>query len=207
MASDPVIPPADPPQAPGHGTLLIVPNRNLLASPWWLLPLRRVNPAWWAVAGAALIVGDYFVGPHFQYPVTYVVPVILAAWYSGRWPAVALASAIPAAHVVLLLAVWPRPADVISLLTATVLRGAFILLLAVWFARLSEHERALHRHVHRLEGLLPICAFCKNIRTKTGEWEPIETYISNRSEAQFSHGFCPDCGKEHYGDYHESAAS
>jgi hypothetical protein len=186
-----------------------VSNRNELASPWWLLPLRRIHPAWWAGCGAALIVADYVVGPRFLYPVIYVVPVILAAWYSGRWPAVALAAAIPAAHIAMLLTVWPTPDDVISLVVVTVLRGSFILLLAVWFARLSEHERALHRHVHRLEGLLPICCFCKNIRTKSGEWEPIETYISKRSEAQFSHGFCPGCGKQHYADYQydDAAAS
>lgn len=193
--------PADPSQPLDRGTLSLVPNRNQLASPWWLLPLGRVHPAWWAAVGATLVIADYVVGPYFAYPVVYVIPVILAAWYSGRRSAVLLALALPVAHIVLLLGVWPMPEDVAWLVAATVFRGAIILLLAFWFARLSEHERALHRHVRQLEGLLPICAFCKNIRTKSGEWEPIETYISSRSEAQFSHGFCPDCGKEHYAEY------
>ena len=70
--------------------------------------------------------------------------------------------------------------------------------MALWFARLSEHERALRRHVQRLEGLLPICSFCKSIRNKSGEWETLETFISTRSEAEFSHGFCADCGRTHY---------
>src|SRR5687767_10615361 len=159
--------------------------------------------------GVALIPIDYLVGPRFQYPVVYVIPVILAAWYSGKTPAVALAVAIPLAHLVLLLAVWTTPPDVVSLVAATIFRGAVILLLAVWFARLSEHERALHQHVHRLEGLLPICCFCKSIRTTSGEWEPLEVYITDRSEAQFSHGFCPSCGKEHYPgiDYQGASAS
>ena len=175
-----------------------MPDRTPLASPWWLLPLGRVHPLWWVAVGASLIAIDYLVGPHFPYPVVYVIPVILAAWYSGRQPAVALAVAIPVGHIVFLLAVWTRPADVASLVAATILRGVVILLLAFWFARLSEHERALHQHVHRLEGLLPICCFCKSIRTQEGDWEPLEAYISDRSEAQFSHGFCPSCGKEHY---------
>ena len=51
-----------------------------------------------------------------------------------------------------------------------------------------------------LEGFLPVCAFCKRIRIDK-EWIPIEEYITKHSEAQFSHGFCPDCGRKHYGDY------
>ena len=58
------------------------------------------------------------------------------------------------------------------------------------------HEHALHRRVEQLEGLLPICAFCKSIRNKAGNWEPIETYISERSHATFSHGICPDCSEK-----------
>ena len=65
-------------------------------------------------------------------------------------------------------------------------------------ADLSEHERALTRYVQRLEGLLPICAFCKSIRNKDEQWEPLETFISTRSDAEFSHGFCPTCVKTHY---------
>jgi hypothetical protein len=70
--------------------------------------------------------------------------------------------------------------------------------MALWIARLSEHERALTRYVQRLEGLLPICAFCKSIRNTDDQWEPLETFISTRSDAEFSHGFCPTCVKTHY---------
>jgi hypothetical protein len=57
--------------------------------------------------------------------------------------------------------------------------------------------------VRVLRGLLPICAFCKKIRTKDNRWVAIETYISDRSEAQFTHGFCPECGRKHYGEYRQ----
>jgi hypothetical protein len=186
-----------------------VPNPNQLSSPWWLLPPGRVRAHWWAPVGIAWMWIEYSGGPYAAFPVLHVIPVILAAWYSGRRPAVGFATAVGVAHIVFLLAAWPAQAEIGSLLAATVLRTAVIVMLALWFARLAEHERALHRHVRRLEGLLPICCFCKNIRTKSGEWESIETYISNRSEAQFSHGFCPDCGKEHYADYQydDAAAS
>ena len=52
-----------------------------------------------------------------------------------------------------------------------------------------------------LQGILPVCSFCKKIRDEHSEWHAIEHYISDHSEARFSHGFCPDCAKEHYSDF------
>ena len=141
---------------------------------------------------------DYASGPDTSFPVAYVIPVCLAAWYSGRWPALALAAAIPVAHMVFLLAVWPPAADVGTLLATTAIRGGVIVIMALWFARLSEHERILRDHVETLEGLLPICAFCKKIRNDAGEWERLERYISTRSGARFSHAYCPACMKVEY---------
>jgi DNA-binding response OmpR family regulator len=62
-------------------------------------------------------------------------------------------------------------------------------------ARLKAAERilGLRQHVQQLEGLLPICAYCKRIRDASEQWESIERYVEERSEAQFSHGYCPDC--------------
>ena len=53
-------------------------------------------------------------------------------------------------------------------------------------------------HIKTLRGLLPICAACKNIRNDKGYWEQIEVYIRDRSEAEFSHGICPDCARKLY---------
>lgn len=66
-------------------------------------------------------------------------------------------------------------------------------------ARLKVAERilGLRRHVQQLEGLLPICAYCKRIRDAADRWEPIERYVEERSEAQFSHGYCPECYEKH----------
>ncbi|HSH13841.1 MAG TPA: hypothetical protein VLA15_08825, partial [Desulfurivibrionaceae bacterium] len=48
---------------------------------------------------------------------------------------------------------------------------------------------------------LPICAACKKIRDAQGAWLPIEVYISNNSEAKFSHGICPGCTEKLYPEY------
>lgn len=55
-------------------------------------------------------------------------------------------------------------------------------------------------NVKQLSGLLPICASCKSIRDDHGYWSQIESYIHTHSEAQFSHGICPDCAKKLYPD-------
>jgi hypothetical protein len=73
----------------------------------------------------------------------------------------------------------------------------------------SEHERsqlvselqAALLKIEVLDGLLPICASCKRIRDENGQWHQIESYIQDRSRAQFSHGICPDCAQKFYADY------
>jgi PAS domain S-box-containing protein len=54
--------------------------------------------------------------------------------------------------------------------------------------------------VKTLKGIFPICASCKKIRDDKGYWNQVEVYIRDRSEAEFSHGICPDCMKKLYGD-------
>lgn len=58
-------------------------------------------------------------------------------------------------------------------------------------------EKAL-ADVKKLSGLLPICASCKKIRDDKGSWQALESYIAGHSEADFSHGFCPECFKRLY---------
>ena len=48
-------------------------------------------------------------------------------------------------------------------------------------------------HVKTLKGIVPICSSCKKIRDDRGFWEQVEAYVSRHTEAQFSHGICPDC--------------
>ncbi len=175
------------------------------ARPWWLLPPGQLHPLWWVGISGVLLGLDYLTGLDTQFPAVYVIPVTLAAWYSGRWPALALAVGLPLAHV-LFLVLWTQPGPLTTLVVTTVIRGAVISVMALWFARLSEHERELQRHVTTLEGLLPICSFCKNIRNNAGEWERLEAFISDRSEAQFSHSFCPTCERAHYPDFVDGGA-
>jgi len=67
-------------------------------------------------------------------------------------------------------------------------------------------EKAL-AEIKTLSGMIPICANCKKIRNDEGFWEQVETYVRDRSQADFSHGICPDCVKLLYPGYKRSAGS
>ncbi len=64
--------------------------------------------------------------------------------------------------------------------------------------RLIAELRNALADVKRLSGLLPICARCKKIRDDRNQWQPIEVFIRDHSEAQFSHSLCPDCVKRFF---------
>lgn len=63
----------------------------------------------------------------------------------------------------------------------------------------ADLQRAL-ADVRTLSGLLPICAHCKKVRDDAGYWTQIEVFVRDRSEAEFSHGICPDCLRKHFPD-------
>ena len=63
----------------------------------------------------------------------------------------------------------------------------------------QELEKALEE-IKTLQGIIPICANCKKIRDDTGYWNHLESFIESHSDALFSHGMCPACADELYGD-------
>jgi len=68
--------------------------------------------------------------------------------------------------------------------------------------QLSRAERVLGlegalTRVRKLQGLFPICSYCKKIRDDWNYWQQVETCISEPSDAAFGHGFCPDCFDKH----------
>ncbi|MBU1053996.1 MAG: VUT family protein [Proteobacteria bacterium] len=62
---------------------------------------------------------------------------------------------------------------------------------------IQELEKALSE-VKMLQGILPICSYCKNIRDDKGYWDKVETYIHKHSGTEFTHGICPECEKKYF---------
>jgi PAS domain S-box-containing protein len=65
-----------------------------------------------------------------------------------------------------------------------------------------DHMHALSQ-IKTLSGMLPICASCKRVRDDQGYWNQIESYVEQHSEAEFSHGICPECAKKIYPKYYK----
>ena len=67
--------------------------------------------------------------------------------------------------------------------------------------RIVQLEASLKEQIHHvrtLQGLLPICMHCKKIRNTKDYWVQVEVYIGERTDAQFSHGLCPECMAKYY---------
>jgi hypothetical protein len=96
-----------------------------------------------------------------------------------------------------------------ELLLAVVISSIYVVcwaLFSIFFDTLVLFSMENHVPPAKLQFLIgflylsAICANCKDIRNGSGQWEKIETYICKHSDAEFSHGLCPDCDKELYGD-------
>ena len=71
---------------------------------------------------------------------------------------------------------------------------------AIERGKLTSQLKDALANVKTLRGLLPTCAWCKKIRDDKGSWHTVESYVRDRSDADFSHGMCPDCFTTHYPD-------
>jgi len=83
-------------------------------------------------------------------------------------------------------------------LRARVQAGARIIKLQMALAdRVKELQEALQQ-VKTLQGILPICMFCKKIRNDQNYWQQVESYLSQHSQAEFTHGLCPECLEKYF---------
>ena len=89
------------------------------------------------------------------------------------------------------------------------LLGALVLLWSMSLIILRNYKLRLHERdqlkkafeeIRTLKGILPCCSFCKKIRDDKGIWSQIDVYIQENSDADISHGICPECAKKHYPD-------
>jgi DNA-binding response OmpR family regulator len=71
--------------------------------------------------------------------------------------------------------------------------------------RIQELEEALSE-VKRLQGLLPICSYCKKVRNEENYWQQVESYLSSHSDLKLTHGVCPDCYARMMKELDETAA-
>lgn len=156
--------------------------------------------AWIVFLSVALCaVVDVTSGVFVRVDMLHVLAVSAAAWWIGVRFAVAVGALLTLIRPLLCLTgVWAATYPMADVAINAAL-GAITMLLAV-IAVVQVHGRlAARAEVMQLRGLLPICSFCKRIRTDENAWQRIEQYICEHSDAHFTHGVCPACAKHHYG--------
>lgn len=87
-----------------------------------------------------------------------------------------------------------------SLSTKLIFHGVFVAMVGLYIV---NHTKRMLRRMKSLEGVLPVCSACKKIRDDDNCWHEFESYISNKSEAKFTHGICPECVQELYPEFSE----
>jgi hypothetical protein len=162
---------------------------------WYIRALRQpITSIGLAIFCLAL---DFFIGPLIIFPITFILPVIVAAWFCRSYYAYALAIVQPLVRFGFTFD-WQLPWGVAVSIINTAIRIIVLALIAYLVARTARQTRELAKRINLLEGILPICSLCKKIRDEQNHWQPVEVYVSNRSEASFSHSLCPDCLKRDY---------
>jgi hypothetical protein len=147
-----------------------------------------------------LLIADYFSGPFIQFPLTYLIPVAFLSWFNGKRWGLVFAILMPLVRFYFNIVLWTIPWTITEASINALIRIVVLSSFALIIDRTAIQTRKLSRQVSLLEGLLPICSYCKKIRDQKDQWQVMEKYIMDRSVATFTHGICPDCLREHYGD-------
>ena len=119
----------------------------------------------------------------------YTVPVIVSLWLPGRRGTIATGAVCA---VLTLMETLFSSSGVVWI--GMVNRGITLFLIGAAVLLVLLRKRA-DEQIRTLQGLIPICASCKKIRNDLGYWDVLELYIQQHSEAQFTHGICPECAE------------
>jgi hypothetical protein len=155
----------------------------------------RSSPVRWILVSLVILLVEYATGPHIQFSILFVLPVALATVSQGLTAGLTLALALPVLRLGFFLQ-WP----LLSSWAVHSLDSAVDIAILTGVALICDRIVRQEQQIRVLEGLLPICSFCKRIRDEAGEWKQVESYVAARSQARFSHTFCPECGRRHYPD-------
>lgn len=160
---------------------------------------RWISPWWWALLATLIIGADWWTGPYINFPILFLFPVTLAAWFNGRRWALGFALVLPLTRFLFSEETTP-PIPFESALANASVDMAVLLAFAALVDRNARLTQRLEREVETLRGLLPICAYCKKVRVSDEEWVPLEHYVAAHSAASFSHGLCQHCLELHFAE-------
>ena len=162
--------------------------------PLQLAPRRgRLRYAlYWSVLAVIVVTLDYELGPVIQFPAGFVIPVTLAAWYSGLSWALALAVALPLIRLYFT-TILDTPWSFTEASINAAIRIGVLGFVATLVDRVALQALALSTRVRQLEGILPVCTTCKRIRDDRQQWQSLDQYVLSESKGPIDHAICPDC--------------
>ena len=144
--------------------------------------------------GVGILTLDYFTGPYLSFPILFVFPVCLAAWFlKARWSYI-LATALPIGRLAIAGFV-DRPSPESYILANALIRIAVLAFLAYLVGRIARQTRDLKAQV---EGMVTMCAWSRTIEFE-GEWLSFEQYLNRRFRLGTTHGICPAEALKHFG--------
>jgi hypothetical protein len=171
----------------GVGTALCIFALNALRPAHSTLPLR--TPLMWLFA--------YYAGLHSRPALQLIPPLLISAGLTGLrlfWVDSGASGTIDGDILVI---------AVLNVLGILLVRNRAAVLAsesALWASRQRAHEareRAM-AELRTLRGIIPICSYCREVKTEVGDWTRLESYVREHSAAEFSHGICPDCEAEQF---------
>jgi hypothetical protein len=179
-------------EAFGHGTNQ---DKDQPHPPGKAATVLKLAPILCVAVGVFIV--DLLIPKGFADGLLYVAPVAWIALWSTRHEASLVVLVAASCTVCAVVGFFLSPPGLPWLGVANLGITIFIVWLTVV---LSLTRKRVEEEVKALRGLLPICSYCKKIRDDKGYWKQIEVYIAANSQADFSHGLCPECGIEHYPD-------
>ncbi|MDA8433978.1 MAG: hypothetical protein M0Z60_13615 [Nitrospiraceae bacterium] len=155
-----------------------------------------------------MVVGgvDFFTGLDIGLTVFYLLPIAFVTWFAGRKAGLLMSvvsiittvlSDILDGKILIHIAIetWNALVHLGFFIVVTYLLGRLKHELDGRSKIIAELKKALNE-IKTLSGLLPMCAWCKKVRDDSGYWKQVEQYIAEHTEAEFTHGICPDCLKK-----------
>jgi hypothetical protein len=146
---------------------------------------------------------DFLSGYELSFSLLYFAPILLVTWWAGRRAGVAVASLSTLVWCGAEIASGRMFTHPLMPFWNALMHVSCFLSVVMLLARLKHSYEAQRRmawewqasftHVKRLSGLIPICAWCKQVRNDQGSWQQVEAYLAEHFDATFTHSICQDC--------------
>lgn len=150
---------------------------------------KEILQFYWIGLSILILLMNLNWGPYVDFPVLFIIPVVLASWFNGIVLGLILAIGMPVMRLVFSLNIWEVPWSA----EFSVINAAIRIFVLSIFAILIYTLHKQHERILVLEGLLPICHRCKKIRTSDNKWQSIEIYLNENAGMVFLQGVCDDC--------------